>query len=160
MDNPWTSDCPLFVDSTSIKHKGTIVNNHKLKFLKVKIKSLAAEQGIIRLEKNKAVAALRSKHYDLDLVNALQHHKVCVVRPEARVSLMAYGLLRGKTPEQIEPNSKMEGYAKLQFDKRLEALIKKYGTYQDYKKFYPPKEDTVVEKQSILQRMQAAVLSK
>jgi hypothetical protein len=93
--------------------------NSKLKFLKVKIKSLAAEQGIIRLEKRKA---LQCKKVDVDLVNALQAHRVLAVRPEARASLLAYGLLRGQTRDQIEPRAKSEPNVK-----RVNDMIRKYG---------------------------------
>ena len=93
------------------------MKNHKLIYLKVKIKSLAAEQVIIRLEKDRAV-----KRKSYMLADELQSHKVNAVRPEARAALMAYGLLRGKTPEQIEPRAKTKPDAK-----RVNALVKKYG---------------------------------
>jgi len=101
------------------------MKNYKLKFLKVKIKSLAAEQGIIRLEKRRAIAAKQS-----DLVNELQLHRVHAVRPEARCSLMAYGLLRGQSKEQIEPRAKSEPNMK-----RVKEMIKKYGTPEDWTQF-------------------------
>jgi hypothetical protein len=91
--------------------------NHRIKFLKVKIKSLAAEQSIIRMEKRRAV-----KSHQTVLVQELNEHRVHVVRPEARAAHMAYGLLRGLTAAQIEPN------AKRPIDiKRVNALITKYG---------------------------------
>lgn len=95
--------------------------NYRIKFLKVKIKSLAAEQAIIRLEKHRAVRAAQ-----MDLVNGLNHHRLLVVRPEARAAHMAYGILRGMSPEQIEPR------AKRPIDrKRVNALIAKYGVPED-----------------------------
>jgi hypothetical protein len=98
--------------------------NYRLKFLKVKIKSLAAEQGIIRLEKRRA---LKAKNYPL--VDELNNHRVRAVRPEARAALMAYGLLRGRLPEAIEPGAKSEPD-----QARVTALIKKYGTIEDRSK--------------------------
>jgi cell division protein YceG involved in septum cleavage len=95
--------------------------NHKLKFLKVKIKSLAAESCIIRFEKERAL-----KYGNYVLANELQHHKVHAVRTECRASLMAYGLLKGKTVEQIEPGAKSKPD-----ESRVKAMIKKYGTSED-----------------------------
>lgn len=91
--------------------------SHRIKFLKVKLKSLAAEQQIIRLEKRKALAR---KQYEL--ANELNDHRILVVRTEARATHMAYGLLRGRTREQIEPHSKTPID-----EKRVEAMLKKYG---------------------------------
>ena len=95
--------------------------NYRIKFLKVKIKSLAAEQGIIRLEQRRAKARGQT-----ELLNELHSHRLHIVRPEARAALMAYGLLRGQTPDQIEPRAKTKPD-----QKRVNALIQKYGTKDD-----------------------------
>lgn len=63
--------------------------------LKIKIKSLAAEARIIRLEE------LRRKGGDVR--TSLHHHRVGVVRREARLALLAYGFLRGREYTTIEP---------------------------------------------------------
>ncbi len=95
--------------------------NYRLKFLKVKLKSLTAEQHIIRLEKHKAKVRHQTR-----LVGELNDHRVRVVRPEARATHLAYGLLRGKTLEQMESRAKTEPPKD-----RINSLIKKYGTDQD-----------------------------
>lgn len=70
-------------------------------FLKIKLKSLAAEGREIRTAESKlgirARAALRSE---------LHEHRVNVVRRAARNTLLAYGFLRGRAREQIEPRQK------------------------------------------------------
>jgi len=111
----------------------------KTKLLKVKIKSLAAEAQIIRLEERRAK---QSKQYTL--LNELHNHRVGPVRAEARAALMAYGMIRGKTHDQIEPRSESllgEDYfnTKLVFldDKeknhrtRVAQLLKKYGPIRE-----------------------------
>ena len=81
-------------------------------FLKVKIKSLAAEGRIIRKEERKALGSGRwlakaQKPADeiepeYERYNRLRHHRVHAVRDEARASLLAYGFLRGRAYSQIE----------------------------------------------------------
>lgn len=66
--------------------------------LKVKIKSLAAESKIIRRE--------ISKSKDVGLTASLQGHKMMVVRPEARHSLLAYAFLKGKSYSQVEKSAR------------------------------------------------------
>lgn len=96
----------------------------KTKMLKVKIKSLAAEASIIRTEERRARARMQ-----YDLLDALHQHRVTVVRAEARATLMAYGLLRGKVPEAIEPN------AKRAIDrKRVDDMVKRYGPPRELRK--------------------------
>lgn len=66
--------------------------------LKVKIKSLAAEARVIRTEESKAKA-----RGDRHKVNSLHNHRVGIVRNEARLSLLCYAMLRGRTYAQVEP---------------------------------------------------------
>ena len=63
------------------------------KILKVKVKYLSEEARIIRKEEHRSWGSVRE---------SLHLHRTQVVRPEARASHIAYGLLRGKTVEQIE----------------------------------------------------------
>lgn len=83
--------------------------------LRVKIKSLAEESRIIRLEEKRA-----GKWEELR--NRLHRHRVIDVRQEARVAHLAYGLIRGRTLERIEPKRTTEPNWK-----RVHDLLKKYG---------------------------------
>lgn len=58
--------------------------------LRVKLKSLAEEARIIRLEERRA-----NHHKDYELQNSLAMHRKFTVRGEARSSLLAYQYLRG-----------------------------------------------------------------
>lgn len=64
-------------------------------YLKVKIKSLAAEARIIRAEERKLPGPHATR-------TGLHLHRVNEVRREARAALLAYGFLRGRWYEQIE----------------------------------------------------------
>ncbi len=65
----------------------------QVKALKVKIKSLAAESQIIRLEENKV---LGRKKPDTLLYLSLREHRTADVRREQRAALLAYAFIRGK----------------------------------------------------------------
>ncbi len=81
-----------------------------IKFLKVKIKSLAAEAKIIRLEEKRSSGDVR---------NSLHNHRVIEVRDESRCALIAYAFLRNKRPPSL---------LKRQGDmKRVMTLASKYG---------------------------------
>jgi len=69
----------------------------RLTHLKVKIKTLAAESRIIRLEQRKATAA-----GDETGTNILHHRRIVEVRHAARAALLAYGYLRGRLRHQLE----------------------------------------------------------
>jgi hypothetical protein len=86
-----------------------------IRFLKVKIKSLVAESRIIRHEERCSGRELR---------DALRNHRVIDVRKESRAAHLAYGYLRGLSLTQVEP------FAGTEPDwKRVESLVKKFGTY-------------------------------
>ena len=81
--------------------------------LRVKLKSLAAEARIIRREEQRTFGALRDE---------LHRHRVDIVRKVARDTHIAYGLIRGKTIDQMEPTRK--------FDPDWDAvnkMVAKYG---------------------------------
>ena len=84
----------------------------KALFLKIKIKSLAAEAKIIRKEENK------SKYFR----GELEVHRKGTVRSECRHTLIAYGFLRDRPYAIVEPACK----AKIDWDK-VEAMVKRYG---------------------------------
>ncbi len=97
----------------------------KLKQLKVKIKSLAAEARIIRLEELRSSGVTRQSLY---------FHRVYDVRNEARWSQLAYAFLRGRDYSQIE--AKNSGW--VNWD-RVMKLVAKFGqnycmgeSYKDY----------------------------
>jgi hypothetical protein len=84
-----------------------------IKFLKVKIKSLAEEARIIRLEEKRTRGSLREQ---------LHRHRVWDVRREARSAQLAYGYLRGRTYRQLESSARTEpDFA------RIGKLVSKYG---------------------------------
>lgn len=92
-------------------------------FLRVKIKSLAAEAAIIRHEERRKTA----------LRNSLVYHRREVVRPAARSAHLAYGFICGKTYREIEP--KNYSWPNCQ---DITRLVKQYGiqwesaSLQDY----------------------------
>lgn len=94
-------------------------------YLKVKIRSLAAEARIIRQEELRLRDRGRSRPLPAHLLGVregLRLHRVNDVRTEARAALLAYGFLRGRPLEAIErPGSAGRPEA------RIRALVTKYG---------------------------------
>lgn len=87
-------------------------------YLKVKLKSLAAESKIIRKEENKRSGTLRL---------GLQEHRRGIVREEARHTHIAYGFLKGMPYTKIEQKPKSEP----NWD-RVAKMILKYGPYTQW----------------------------
>ena len=81
--------------------------------LRVKLKSLAAEARIIRLEEQRTHGTLRDQLY---------LHRAGPVRAAARATHLAYGFIRGRTLDQMEPTR----YSEPDWDK-INAMLKKYG---------------------------------
>jgi hypothetical protein len=81
--------------------------------LRVKLKSLAAEAQIIRREEHRSFGQLR---------NELHLHRVNEVRRAARMTHIAYALIKGRTLEQIEPNAATPP----DWD-AINKMLKKYG---------------------------------
>lgn len=98
-------------------------------YLKVKIKSLAEEAKIIRKETKKA----RSP----SIKNGLYLHRIGVVRHEARHTLLAYGFLRGKTYEQLEP-----GCTKWVDWPKVRKMVEKYGVHSSWEDYWENKSDS------------------
>lgn len=84
--------------------------------LRVKLKSLAEEARIIRREEQRTFGALREE---------LHRHRVDKVRKVARDTHVAYGLIRGKAIDQIEPGRKSDPDWEA-----VEKMVKKYGSQQ------------------------------
>lgn len=68
--------------------------------LRVKIKNLADEARTIRVEEERALA-----RGQVNLYRRLRLHRIDVVRPAARVALLAYALIRGVPYRRIEPTA-------------------------------------------------------
>jgi hypothetical protein len=91
-----------------------------IRFLKVKIKSLAAESRIIRQEELRSKGSLR---------NSLRLHRVNDVRHETRATLIAYNFLRGIAYPRTEPNAlPLNSFYEKRLWGRVEVMVKKYGT--------------------------------
>ncbi len=94
---------------------GTFTLVDRREMLRVKLKSLAAEARIIRLEEKRAWAYPQYRQ-------ELHRHRVDAVRRAARDTHVAYGLIKGKTLDQIEGGS-----ASAPNWDAVEKMIKKYG---------------------------------
>lgn len=94
-------------------------------FLKVKVKSLAAEAQIIRLEERRAGHG--------ELRDRLAVHRRWSVRFEARHSLLAYGYLRGIPYVAMERTTRENNGP--DWD-HVEGMVKRFG---------PPKHNTGFE---------------
>lgn len=90
-------------------------------YLRVKIKSLAAEAVIIRREERK-LRTRREPTQPGSLWWGLNHHRRHDVRREARAAALAYGFLRGRAYKQIEGKTHCDPDRD-----RVAALVKKYG---------------------------------
>lgn len=92
---------------------------YKRLFLKIKIKSLAAESRIIRWEERRTNGVVRDE---------LASHRMCVVRRASRHTHIAYGLIKGRTYDQIERTARTEPDWK-----EVKKMLTKYGDpKQDY----------------------------
>lgn len=93
----------------------------RVKMLKVKIKSLAAEARIIRLEERRCGKD--------DVARCCLHeHRVGVVRNEQRLSLLAYAFIRGRSLSAIEPKS-----STLPDWSRVAKMVEKFGVLDHLK---------------------------
>jgi hypothetical protein len=113
----------------------------QVKMLKVKIKSLAEEARIIRLEELRAMphskprpregkngtAAIRpglwvEKYADPELQRSLWLHRTVDLRQEQRSAMIAYAFLRGKLYRSVERKA-----ASAPNLKRVRELVRKFG---------------------------------
>lgn len=92
------------------------MNDRRL-FLKIKIKSLAAEAVIIRHHERRSL--------DHQIRSALREHRVGVVREECRATHLAYGFIRGKRRRLIEKQDVIPPATIA----KAEGMVKRYGRY-------------------------------
>jgi len=109
-----------------------------IRYIKIKIKSLATESVIIKQEETKVKSYMRDCRGIQGLEKSLSHHEQCYhglrqhrindVRNESRASLLAYGFLRGRKRIQLEKNAPQEWLVE-----RAMKLVLKYGeiSYKD-----------------------------
>jgi len=100
---------------------------NKIKFLKVKLKTLAEEARIIRLEERRA-----NKKQLYYFQSELREHRVLAVRNESFLTLLAYQYLRGKSFAKSFPECRRD----IDWD-RVRSMIKKYGSYVIADEFDP-----------------------
>jgi hypothetical protein len=97
--------------------------------LKVKVKSLAAESKIIRLEESRAKTP--------EARASLHQHRVGIVRLAARNTLLAYGYLRGRSYRQLEATCERPPDWSV-----VEKMVMKYGPPAHNVSFEAWKEST------------------
>ena len=86
-------------------------------YLRVKVKSLAAEAKVIRQEE-------KSRCNSSSIRNGLYRHRIDIVRHEARHTLLAYCFLRGTEYIKIEAMAKDKpNWAKVR------KMVEKYGAH-------------------------------
>lgn len=102
------------------------------RFLKIKIKSLAAESKIIRAEERKVLGFARElssesnqvyRDEHLETYVGLRRHRTTIVRDEARVSFLAYAFLRGHPPTDVERSRPPEYLVK-----RAASIVHRFGS--------------------------------
>lgn len=93
--------------------QGAVIDRREM--LRVKVKSLADEARIIRFEERRSRGQLQEE---------LRRHRVWNVRDEARATHLAYGLIRGRSAEQIE---RPKVNPPETFWKKVRAMVEKYG---------------------------------
>lgn len=89
----------------------TVIDRREM--LRVKVKSLAEEARIIRREEQKSHGWIRDQ---------LHLHRINEVRRAARDAHIAYGLIKGRIIEEMEPNRKSEPNWEA-----IKKMVKKYG---------------------------------
>lgn len=100
-----------------ISKDGIILDRREM--LKVKVKTLMAEAHIIRNTERRYVGQRMD-----GLRGELHHHRVTHLRWEARDTHLAYGFIRGRTLEQMEPKSDPDSGPGW---KNVRKMIEKYG---------------------------------
>ena len=113
--------------------EGNIIDRREQ--LRVKVKSLAAESRIIRVEElrlkkraAKARSAATPRGVGDDIRADLREHRVHVVRKHARNAHLALGFIRGRTIKEMENKVRRRGVGYNEPDwEEDKRLCKKYG---------------------------------
>lgn len=117
---------------TTFEAKPEVCNYHRIRELRVKIKSLADESRMIRKEERRCLDSLsRTPEANFPEQRSelaysyreLRAHRIGTVRHESRYSLLAYALLRGRSPESTEPNIDKTKVNK----EKLIGLVERFG---------------------------------
>src|SRR5687768_14001378 len=93
-------------------------------YLKVKIKSLAAEARIIKAEEAKFRFSLKGEASSMarEVFWGLRHHRLFDVRTECRHAHLAYGYIKRRQYKQLEAKCEIAPNAQ-----RIAELVQKYG---------------------------------
>jgi hypothetical protein len=89
-------------------------------YLKVKIKTLAAEALIIRQQEHKYLPEWRLRKDETYF--SLRHHRTLLVRNEQRAALLVYGYLRGREYHMLEEKC----YEKPNWE-RVAEILRRFG---------------------------------
>lgn len=98
-------------------------------YLKIKIKSLAAEAVIIKREEQRWKAAPFTVGNDKQthpLYFSLRNHRLLKVRAECRSAIIAYGYLRGRAYRSIESK-----YHEAPNWERIAEILRTFGNFPD-----------------------------
>lgn len=129
----WPEDTPRWGSygfSSASQEDTTVERKYdKRRLLKIKLKSLMEEVKIIRHEEDKLKPAIRKgSEGAAKMVNEMAHHRRWDLRRESRATLLAYGFIRGRSYEQIEP--KVTHYhVPVEVKQRVERIAKMVHRY-------------------------------
>lgn len=96
--------------------------------LKIKLKSLAEEARIIRREEL-SIKNGKFSYRSNQRRESIYLHRTTHIRPIARATHIAYGLIKGLEYHQIEQRN----YSNPNW-KSVKAMVRKYGSKKDYEK--------------------------
>lgn len=116
--------------------------DHRI-YLKIKLKSLAAEAKIIRREEKKGG----------EFREGLYRHRIDVVRHEARHTILAYNFIRGVSYKQTEPKTNTP----INTDK-VKAMVKRYGKQRgpiDWDNYKAQQDQFAIDKEAELKELDA-----
>lgn len=108
-----------------------LLRTHRIPELRVKLKSLAVEIRIIKVEISKVAAGLRSTSADvrMDALSAMQslsEHNA-KLRRSFRAAVIAIGFLRGRLFREIEPSARAQGNELVPLFDAVKADVHRFG---------------------------------